>query len=507
MSDQPYSTQELRHGAWHFVTGRAASALISFATLITLVRLLPIDQYGAYVTFVAWLEFLLALSGFGLPWLAARYVPELRMHGSGRQMLVFVRRLLVWQSSALLFILALAAMLLDFYLASAGLTRYRMTAAVYLFVILVEGISRQMIESALGPLMLQKVVRASLVARQALFLVLVLTLFWSLGDPGLEWVVGSELIASTVGGAFALSAIWRYFRHSGAKPASAAWVEPGRGEMWRISLNMYFVHLAALLYSPQVLLVAVQRFTGSEAAAVFGFLRGLYGQIARFLPATLLFSLLRPKLVASYVGGQGIKNLARIANLMGKLNLIALMPAVAFAAVGGETLVALLSGGKFQGTGLLLFGLMLGLLPFSQRQLVETVAVVTGQSDLCSLASLTGFLMPLLLAVLLVPVDAGLWAPVAVMGIGHLVFNTVILIGMRRRTGYTADAVGAMRLALALPLGYLSALAMPNTGHAALNTGLQILAGSCGFIAAAFIFRSFSSAEIVQLRKIVLGAG
>ncbi|MGQ9686347.1 MAG: hypothetical protein ACUVT2_08595, partial [Thiobacillaceae bacterium] len=77
MSD-PYSAAALRRGTWHFLSGKVVSGLLTFTILLALVRLLPVAEYGAYVGLIAAAELVYALGGLGLPWAAARFVPEAR---------------------------------------------------------------------------------------------------------------------------------------------------------------------------------------------------------------------------------------------------------------------------------------------------------------------------------------------------------------------------------------------------------------------------------------------
>jgi hypothetical protein len=240
--------------------------------------------------------------------------------------------------------------------------------------------------------------------------------------------------------------------------------------------------------------VLVLRVLGPEAAATFGFLRSLYDQIARHLPATLLFNLIRPKLVASFVGGGGIAELARNANMAGKLSLFALMPFIAFAAVGGANLIDWLSGARFTDTGLLFLGFMLALIPFSQRQLMESLAVATGHSALCPRAAASGLLMPPLMMGLL-NFGLGLWAPIIALALGHLLFNLVILFYLARYTGYRPDLVGFYKLIAAAVAGFLVAVWLPPLSP----VWLQVLADAAvamgTFLLMAWLIKPFAERE------------
>lgn len=446
MSAHPYSAAALRRGAWHLLSGKAVSGLLTFTILLVLVRLLPVAEYGAYVGLIAAAELAYALGGLGLPWAAARFLPEARLHAQPMVTRAIVWRLLRWQAALLAVLAVLAGLTFDLFLSWLGLAVPAAAALTWAGLIFAEGCGRFLREGLLGPLMQQGLARASLVLRQGLFLGL-LALLAGMDATNLNNALTAELLASMVAALVAATGLARHLRDLPVPPTGKHWQAPAARDLWRVALPMYGGHLLTLGYGPQVFLLLLQRFAGEEAAAVFGFLRSLYEQAARYLPATLLFSLIRPKLVASYVGGGGMAELARNANLAGKLSLIALMPLVAFAYTAGEALIGLLSGGKFPATGLLFFGFMLALVPFSQRQLLETVAVTAGRADLCTLGAALGLItLPLMLWLL--STSAGPWAGVAALALGHLVFAVAVVRGLGMH-GYRPDYAGLVRLILA----------------------------------------------------------
>ncbi len=459
MSMSAYSGTALKRSAWHFLSGKVVSALLTFLILLWVVRLLSVAEYGAYVTLVAGMELAIIIATFGMPWLAARFLPEFRLHAPGLRLRRLASSLLGWQVAILAVLAGILALWLRKYLIWADLMPYRIVAQYYLLVLLVEGAGRHVRESLLGPLLLQGVVQVSLVARNLLFIALLAATSLS-GHVLLIDVVQAELVASALGTALSLGGLARHLRETDALPGKPGWQEPRLPTMWRTASHMYFSHLLTLFYSPQIFLLIIQRYLGVEAAAIFGFMRTLYEQAVRYLPATLLFGLVRPKLVASYVDGGGVEELSRNANLAGKLSLFVLMPLVAFAGMAGQDLISLLSGTKFPETGLLFLGFMLALIPFSQRQLLETVAVATGHSQLCTYAAASGLLMLPLMYGLLVA-GLGLWAPVVALGLGHLVFNGLILSGIVRHTGYKLDVPGFSKLLIAALAGFLASAWMP----------------------------------------------
>lgn len=490
----------MRRSAWHFVSGKAISALLTFVILLWLVRLLPVSEYGAYMSFTASLEILIAISGLGLPWLLARFLPELRMHASGAEISAFAVRMQVRIGLSLLAFWVIGMAGVEAALRWAGLSEYLAAARLYLLVIAVECAGRHLRDSFLGSLMQQGHARASLAARQGSFLLL-LACGAMVGNLTLLEVVALELAASMIGSTIAFVALRRHLRGLLAQPAQAGWRTPRLSAMWRTAMQMYGVNLLSLACSPQAFVLLLQRHSGAEAAALLGFLRSLYGIAARYLPATLLFSLIRPKLVSSYVAGGGITELTAQANLLGKLSLLVLMPVVVIAAVDGNTMIAALSGGRFTDSGWLLCGMMIGLLPLSQRSLLETVAVTLDRGGLCTVASASGLLMlPLMLWLL--GMGWGIWAAVLAMVLGQWLFNAIVLGGLALDTAYRADLAGATKLLMAALIGYGASLLPLNFESKWIDLGVRALAIAALYGLAAWLLQAFSAAERARIAQL-----
>lgn len=456
MNNSPYSGKPLHRNSRTFLIGKTFSALLTFSILLWLVRLLPVDEYGAYVTMIAGTELGFAIAGIGLPWLAARYVPEFRLHASGTALRRFCHQLLFWQALALLVFNLLLFAFVDVYLDWVDLARFRMSALIYLGVLLFDGMGGFLREALLEPLMLQVQARSSMIARQLCFVSLIAVLdFNNLG--ALYQVAWSELAASILGMILALIGLWRHLNMLRAQVEQPNWSEPDISKQWHIAIRMYLAYLFTLTYSSQVLINIILHVEGGTAAALFGFLRNLRDQIGRYLPATLLFSLIRPKLIASYVSSGGITELNRNANLVGKLSLFVLMPLLAISALEGDRIIALLSGGRFADSGWFLLGFVLVLVPSSQRQLLESVAVATGHASLCTKAAVYGVAMLPLMWVLL-DLGLGLWSAIIVTFLGQWLFNILVITGISKRTGYLIDNLGLLKLLLSALSAYAASI-------------------------------------------------
>jgi O-antigen/teichoic acid export membrane protein len=420
------------------------------------VRLLPVAEYGIYVILVAGMELGIALAGLGLPWLAVRYLPEYRLHASGPALVGLCRQLLLWQAMALFVFFILLNTLLDTYLAWARLDGFLTSVQIYLMVLLIESLGRFLREALMGPLILQAEQQFCMVLRQLTFLALIAILDFT-GYGTLIWVVWAELVVSVLSTLVAFILLWRYLNTLLRRVSQPGWFPPKLASQWRIAGRMYLAHLLTLTYSPQTFINIIQRSVGIETAAMFGFLGTLQGQISRYLPATLLTTLIRPKLVAGYVSGGGMNELSRNAKLAGKFSLFVLMPLVILAALVGDPLVTWLSGGKFMNSGWLLWGFMLVLIPYSQRQLIESVAVASGHTSLCTWAAGSGLIvLPLMLVML--QLGWSLWSAVIATGLGYIIFNFVVIAGVSKQTTYRVDRLGFLKLVVSALISYAVSL-------------------------------------------------
>jgi O-antigen/teichoic acid export membrane protein len=488
-----YSGGALKRAAWQFLTGKAISAILTFAILLWLVRLLPVSEYGAYVVLIASAELGYAIAGLGIPWLTARFIPEYRLNCSGASLARLCFRLFFWEFLALISLAVLIAALLDAYLGWAGLMSHRTAAFLALGLLVAEGLARFEREAFLAPLMLQGAIRASIVLRQFLFLGAIAALDFT-GRGSLDAVITAELAAAFCGLVAAHVNLKSHLTDLRQQECKPGWHEPALGAQWKIALRMYVAHLITLASSPQILLIIVQRTLGAEASALFGFLRTLYGQVTQYLPATLLFSVIRPKLMASYVEG-GMRNLAKQANLAGKLSLFVLMPLILIVALGGNTIVAILSGNKFNEGGLLLLGLLFVLVPFSQRQLIESVAVAVDRAGLCTFASSVALLaLPLMLWLL--DLGFGLWAPVLAMLAGQLAFNSLVFLGLAGM-GYRPDWLGVAKLSGITLLAWLAAswIATDEKSQSLWWIGFACMVAFASYLFAGWLLKPFTDFE------------
>lgn len=495
----PYSSSEFKRSTLHFLAGKAVSALLSLIILLWMVRLLPTKEYGAYVVLVAGMEITLAITALGLPWVSARFLPEFRLYASGKMLMHFVWQIVAWIS---LFLIVGALLLLAAVpgLLPLELVQFADVAKLYLLLLLIEGLGRHIRESILGPLMQQGRAQICQVLRNLGFLLLI-GIEVSLGVVHLHHVVFAELAASLLGSILSLYGLIRYLRECRDLQGKDNWKPPKWSEMWRIARYMYLGNLVTQTYNPQVFVFLIQHHLGLEAAALFGFLRSLYVQVTNYLPAALLSNLIRPKLMASFVGEGGMAELTRNANLVGKLSMFVLMPILILVWLAGSELTNLLSGGKFDETSYYLAGLLLTLIPLSQRQLLEIVAVTSEKSHLCSWGAVLGVLV-LPMAYLLLELGQGLWSVIIAIVVSQILFSSTLIITLTHTTAYHFDVTGFFRLLMAAVIGFVFAHQFALSMQGWLDLFLMAFLSCSLFLLISYFIKPFYTDERERLNRL-----
>jgi O-antigen/teichoic acid export membrane protein len=77
MSAGAYSVGRFRKAALQLVGGRVAQAAARVVLVLAVVRVLPVEDYGAYMLIVGTAEMMLQVGSFGILPLAQRYLPQM----------------------------------------------------------------------------------------------------------------------------------------------------------------------------------------------------------------------------------------------------------------------------------------------------------------------------------------------------------------------------------------------------------------------------------------------
>jgi O-antigen/teichoic acid export membrane protein len=447
-SGNPYGAAALRRSALAYLAGRAVSALLTFSAFALAARVLPLEAYGTYMAALAAMETGLALSTPGLDWVAARILPEYRLHAAGRAIVSIICRL--------------AGMQMAFYSCAGGVLYFnaeqvasllRMEAAAPVLslagaVLALEGFGRLYREQMLGTLMRQGAAQSAQVVRSGVLAFLL----------GADWFAGLEITAldavryeltascasTGLGAVLLLREMWS-LRYRVAP--SGDWMPPRRKQLFKLAVNTYISYLLAFAYGSQMLTLIVARILGADAAAVFGFGTNFSDQVRRYLPTDLLRSVIQPTLIAYFSRRRDFGGFMLRVGLWFKSSMILLMPVVAYFIAFGGMGATLVGGERFREAGPIV-ALMLvagGFAPL--RRVVELSCNVVLATDLYVRWGFWLLAVPAVAVFLLT--SGGSLTELIVLVIGsEAFFNFGIILGLRRR-GYPFKLAwgGLLRLA------------------------------------------------------------
>lgn len=422
-SSSPYGARAVKDGIMAFLVGRGVSAILTFTAFALAARLLPLPEYGVYMALLATMELGLAFSSAGLDWVAARSLPEYRVHAAGRDTVILALKLAGIQALAFLFggsFLTVTAPFLSDLLKLEGAGELMSLAGALLAI---EGLGRLSRDQLLGVLMRQRSGQIAQITRAGVFLGLLAQAY--LNDVPLlaREAVVFELVAGSVAaviGAVLLGRVLIDLWHLPA-PHGETWEPTDLKTLRRLARNAYLSYLLALTYGPQVLTILVARILGPEFAAIFGFARGFADQVRRYLPTDLLQSILRPALIAYFASSRDSVGLMLRLGLWLKSALFVLLPLLVFFAIFGEKGGGVLGGDKFRDSWPIVLFMLIGSGAMAWRRVTELACNTLNRSEICVRSALPMPVVPLLLAVTL-HLSQSLWPAVAVFVCAEMAF-------------------------------------------------------------------------------------
>lgn len=491
----PYSGPQTRRNIAAFLVGKVPTAVLTASVLGLSARVLPAAEFGHYVVGMALVELILGLSSFGLDWVLLRFLPEYRLRGS-RHALV---RLVAAVAACRMLVLTLVAggLLLARGAGWLPASFPPALAGVVALLLVVEGVMRILRDNTLEALALQTRMQIVTVLRGTVIACALL----AMGSGTAHALLLAELGASL--GALLLAAGFLAHAARGLPlQAREGWQPPGRAQMRAVALHNYASGIVEYLYSPSCLILLLARSQAAEAMAGLGFVLRLTDIIRNYMPGMVIFSVVRSRMIGAYAGNRDYGELQRWAHFVFKISALSLLPVLAVAAVYGDLVLQLASGGRF-GEYRLLFAVLCGWLALRLHRLILNVVCnavglmgMWAQASLCSL-----LVLPVLAwqgAALL-----GLWlVPAALLG-NELVVNGLVVAGMRRR-GF-AWPLGLRWWARALlAIGAAASVAwlLPGQGALAAALGTLLL---CAVFAVALLLSGAIDEKDRQLINRVLG--
>ncbi|MEN3367083.1 MAG: hypothetical protein V7606_4357 [Burkholderiales bacterium] len=444
MSDY-YAKAAVRKSLLHFMCGKGLSAVVSFLTLIALARWITPEAYGAYVALLALQSGLLALSSLGIETTAERFLPEMRTRYAGDELAGFVIAALATRLASLMLLTCILWFAAQPVVSLAGLERHVDVFRLWMVVIALTGMlsfAIIMLEAMLHQRFAQRCMSIYVCAKLAL-----LAIAYQAQYLQLVGLVTVEVLSTAIA---ILAAIWSLIRCFPCSELGNGWqmVLENRGRMARFAFFNYIAQAVFLLFNADVMKLFVSKLLGAVQSARFGFAYSLAETVQRYLPAVLLLRLIKPVFVSRYTTTGDFRQLNVMAQIILKLNLLMLVPAIAFAAVFGGDLLSILSGGKYSDAHWVLVGVLSLLIP-SSHQLVLSLMAGTVEENAMQLYAGIASTIAFPCALLLIPQ----WGPlgaVAASGLSGVVYNFAAIFYLRRAGfDYKADLRGVSKLMVA----------------------------------------------------------
>lgn len=346
-----YSLSNVRTAIGHYLLGRGAAAIAGFASAILLVRHMDVPSYAAYIAFFGVAGIAGLLSSLGLERVITRFVPEGKLFHEMATLRRFVSRLLGIQLIAALFVAVLLAVawrpvvsLFDF------VTVDDVPPALLLYVVAAALAAN--LSTALQALLCQKLLtRVTVIqwgARLGWILMLALHGEGNISLAQALWIMAIPELVLVFTLAVALG--WNLRspepnNTSSLTPPTDGW--PNRSEVTALAGHSFGFNLLASPPQGYFMRTIVAATLPAETVAAFGFFSNLIDRIRAYLPMQLMYNLVEPVLVARYLEDKDEQALTRNIGLMYKANLLIIVMALLFLAIGGQAAVSLLTAGKY----------------------------------------------------------------------------------------------------------------------------------------------------------------
>jgi O-antigen/teichoic acid export membrane protein len=346
----PYRLANVRAAIGHYLLGRGASAVIGFATIILLVRVMDVTAYAGYIAMMGLAGIGSMLSSLGLERTAARFVPEGRLYHSERALMAFAWKVVFARFVAASLVSLLFAVnwswlsaLFDF----VEIDHLPWSLAIFLLASSVFSVLSTVIQA----LVRQKSLTRIIVLIWGGRLLAIAYMSNQQGGLELEQALWLMAISELVGMAALLVAVDKALSHGnwiespGSSPAVPHW--PQWKETRRLAGHAYTFDLLAAVPQGYFMRTLVAATLPVDVVAAYGFFSSLIDKMRAYLPIQLMYNLFEPVLVARYLEDNDEGALSRHIALMYKANLLVVMMAIVFLATSGQEAVALATAGKF----------------------------------------------------------------------------------------------------------------------------------------------------------------
>jgi len=412
----------------HFIVGKGISAIIGIAWMLFLVRALSAQDYGLYVTLLAFSEIYILASSFGINTVPERYIPELRASNHYAKL----AKLALFSTLIRFFILSLMALVLisfsSYLLSFIGVPEVQKVLPVFFIIACIEGVSR-FVESTFDSLLKQKLSQISLLCRTGIRLTALCYMMNTTAQLSLQDWVMAEALACSLSFFITLSLLVSTLRGYSLLGEKEADTKLELSRMTKYAIPVYFSQLVWLTSSIDVAKLIIVRILGAESVALFGFCAALASTLQRYLPTYLLIGLIRPLFATSGNSANRSATINELYTLIIKLNGFVVIPCALTLLIVGDPLLQVLSSQKFN-QGSLLLSLMIGYVLSQSFRMTHSLVLMSMEDGKGSLMSVVmSALSFFLVTSILLSLNTGHYGPV----IGLITADALAMFIMLKR--------------------------------------------------------------------------
>lgn len=494
MTATHYSADAVRRSVGHFAAGKAVTAVSAIVLLVLLARLLPKDDYAAYVTLQALVLIVGAVTSFGVNQSVLRYLPEMRALGHNRALYALLWRTIGTRVLVIgLGFLACAA-LLPWLARGFGLEARQPWVQLYFAVGLLRLVG-YFISTAMETLLWPRISQYALALSAAFKLLAVAGLAWR-GQVDFPALVIVEALSEALTLTLLLGGLWRAQQRDPMRAAGdPGWATTHRARMRTYGRWNYGSTVLTQLATSAPYRMMAAATLAAESTALLGLVFSIGDMLHRFLPARMGLFVLRSVLVARASTGTPTAVVLDHLNLNFRVNAALVTGFAATALAAGSGAMATLTAGRYTDTGPLLAAVG-GVLMLNLWRMQFDLLTSVYERVAWSVLSNSGLIIGLPIAWWAAP-GSGAWAIVAAWGIGQATAVAVYAAGLWRQG---ASRVADVRSGMFFAANLLMSLGMHQLWPAA-GWPLKLGAACGAFVLLAAIIRPLTIADLHRWRR------
>jgi len=352
-----YNLGRVRRSIGYFLAGRALSAVASVVCVFVVVRLLSVESYADFATFIGMSLTVMLLAGGGLERVLPRFIPLLKEGGANRELKRWTWRLAIMRVALLAAVLLVVVIFLETFLDWFSIKNNQAAILGFYGYCIAQNFSLHVVQT-LQALLLQRESMIGTAIEYCSRVVLLLSIWAVWGTVSLGDVMVVYAISAFLGFGYMVPALIRHL--PSVDQALSNWKTTVAGrDVLATAWHNYSHGLLLVSMSPGVTRLIGAHVLGSAEMAALGFVLSIYTLATNYSPGRLLLGVIEPSLMAKHAREGNFRTLSENTSSIVKITCFIILPGSAWLYASGAPVVDLISSGKFGETTWLLAAFML----------------------------------------------------------------------------------------------------------------------------------------------------